>query len=269
MRFIYLLLCVIVIGCRPAYLHLPVGNKSAIIAFSGSTFYDTVKSLSWQQREAVAIPQLFAGNMPDFMFRFVAVHTFIIDSSTDKTITATYFVSPDYVSIGTSHNWARLPLTPMAAQALADSLHCFLPTRKMVHDIYRQATVKLQPMPMFAYRDSSVTMYQHHLIIEGQRQGRKGLIAGIKKDVVISDKLTRTDKKDRVAIYGWHQLNAQPIQPLYTGHVNWYVDYSHGTRLVHRTILVDGKKMDYIDVMKHPVLRGLLSDEAFSDVYRY
>ncbi len=250
-------------------MHLPVANRHAIAAVSGSSFYDTVKSMNGLQREVYALPHLLNGNMPDFMFRFVAVHTSIIDSATGKNITATYFVSPDYVSIGTNNNWARLPLTPMAAQALADSLHCFLPTRKMVNDIYQQATVKLQPMPMFAYRDSSVTMYQQHLIIEGQRQGKKGLIAGIKKDVVISDKLTRNDKKDRVAIYGWHQLNGQPIQPLYTGHVNWYVDYSHGTRLVHRTIMVEGKKMDYIDVMKDAVLRRLLSDEAFSDVYRY
>ena len=26
--------------------------------------------------------------------------------------------------------------------------------------------------------------------------------------------------------------DGKPIQPLYTGHVNWYVDYSHGVRLV-------------------------------------
>ena len=225
--------------------------------------------MNWKEREAIALPQLLAGNMPGFLLRFVAIHTSITDSATGKTITATYFVSPDYVSIGTNDNWARLPLTPMAAQALADSLHCFLPTRKMVNDIYPQATVKLQPMPMFAYRDSRETLYQHHLMIERQRQGKKGLVAGIKKDVVISDKLTRSDKKEPVAIYGWHLLNGQPIQPLYTGHVNWYVDYSHGIRLVQRTVVVDGKKMDYADVMKEPVLRKLLSDEAFGDVYRY
>lgn len=34
-------------------------------------------------------------------------------------------------------------------------------------------------------------MWQHHLIIEGQRKGRKGLIAGIKKDVVLSGKISR------------------------------------------------------------------------------
>lgn len=81
---------------------------------------------------------------------------------------------------------------------------------------------------MYALRDSTPTMYQHHLIIEGQRQGRKGLIAGIKKDVVISGKLLQDAKAHRVAIYGWHKTDSKPIQPLYTGHIDWYVDYSHG-----------------------------------------
>ena len=53
----------------------------------------------------------------------------------------------------------------------------------------KHAKVKLEPVPMYAFRDSTPTMWQHHLIIEGQRKGRKGLIAGIKKDVVISGKI--------------------------------------------------------------------------------
>jgi hypothetical protein len=95
------------------------------------------------------------------------------------------------------------------------------------------------------------------------------LIAGIKKDVVISGKLTRGKKDDRVAIYGWHTPGGKPVQPLYTGHVNWYVDYSHGVRLIYRTIWIDGKPVDYTDVMKHPTFRRLLCDEDHCDVYRY
>jgi hypothetical protein len=157
----------------------------------------------------------------------------------------------------------------MAAQKIADSLGCFLPTRKMVDDIYAQARIKLEPVPMYAFRDSSITMWQHHLMIEGQRKGRKGLIAGIKKDVVISGKISRDPRPDRVAIYGWHKLSGAPIQPLYTGHVNWYADYSHGIRLIYKTIWVDGKPMDYTGVLKSPTLRRLLCDEADCDCYRY
>jgi hypothetical protein len=127
----------------------------------------------------------------------------------------------------------------------------------MVNDIYTQATVKPEPVPLYAFRDSAITFRHHHLIIEGQRKGRKGLIAGIKKDVVSSGKITGRN----VVIYGWHQLNGKPIQPLYGGHINWYVDYSHGIRLVSRIIKVNGRRMDYMEVLSHPVYRKLISDE--------
>jgi hypothetical protein len=157
----------------------------------------------------------------------------------------------------------------MTAQRLADSLQCFLPTRKMVNDIYRQSVVKLEPLPLYALRDSALIFWHHHLMIEGQRNNRKGLIAGIKKDVVISDKLRPETKTGRVAIYGWHKPDGKPIQPLYTGHVNWYVDYSHGIRLVYRRIRVNNKWMDYTDVLRHPVYKKLLCDEEWCDVTRY
>ncbi len=86
---------------------------------------------------------------------------------------------------------------------------------------------------------------------------------------MISGKVTRDPKPHRVAIYGWHQLNGQAIQPLYTGHVDWYVDYSHGIRLVYRKIKVDGRWMDYEAVLKNPLLKGLLCDEDNCDFYKY
>ena len=46
----------------------------------------------------------------------------------------------------------------------------------------------------------------------------------------------RLERPNRVAIYGWHYLNGQPIQPTYAGHVDWYIDYSHGIRPVRRRL---------------------------------
>jgi len=235
----------------------------------GTNFYKTVTTWHWKERDSLAVRLILSGDVPGFLRKFVRIRTSITDSTSGKKIDAWYYVAPDYLSIGPDADWARIPLTPMAAQRIADSLGCFLPTRKMVNDIYSQATVRLEPVPMYAFRDSSITMWQHHLIIEGQRKGRKGLIAGIKKDVVISGKITRDPKPDRVAIYGWHRLTGIAIQPLYTGHVNWYVDYSHGIRLVYRTIWVDGQPMDYTDVLKSPVFSRLLCDEDTCDFYRY
>lgn len=262
------LLGLLIISCKTGMTYkpsLPVGNTT----LTGSAFYKTATAFNWQQRDSLALAEILSGNIPGFLREFKRIDVFVTDSLSGKNIHAYYYVTADYLSVGSNDDWARVPLTPMAAQRIADSFHCFIPTRKIADDIYHAATVKLEPVPMFAYRDSSVTMWQHHLIIEGQRKGRTGLIAGIKKDVVISGKIIRDTKKDRVAIYGWHKSDGKAIQPLYTGHVNWYVDYSHGIRLIYRTIWVEGKAMDYIEVLQHPVYYRLLCDEPYCDVYRY
>ena len=236
---------------------------------TGSEFYHQSFAMKWKARDSFVLKEVLAVNVPRLLKKFVAVNVSIPDSSTGKTINATYYVSPDYLSVGNDNDWARINITPNAAQKIADSFHCFLPTRKIVDDIYKAAKVKLEPVPMYAFRDSTPTMWQHHLIIEGQRKGRKGLIAGIQKDVVISGKISRDARPDRVAIYGWHKLDGKPIQSLYTGHINWWVDYSQGIRLIYRKIKVDGRWMDYIDVLKNPRLQKLLCDEEFCDFYRY
>ncbi|OSZ77458.1 hypothetical protein CAP36_13825 [Chitinophagaceae bacterium IBVUCB2] len=236
---------------------------------TGTEFYKQAAAMNWSARDSFAIKEILAGNVPDFFKKFKPVSVSIIDSASGKKINATYYVSPDYLSIGTAKDWARVNITPMAAQKIADSFHCFLPTRKMVDDIYTAAKIKLEPMPMYAFRDSTPTMLHHHLIIEGQRKGMKGLISGIKKDIVISGKITRDKRTDRVAIYGWHKLDGKPIQPLYTGHINWWVDYSQATRLVYRKVKVNNKWMDYTDILKDALLQKLLCDEESCDFYRY
>ncbi len=246
-------------------MHWPERSSST----TGNEFYHRAFAMQWAARDSFAVKEVLAGNVPGFLKKFAAIHVSIVDSSTGKTIRATYYLAPDYLSIGNDKDWARINITPYAAQKIADSFHCFLPTRKMVDDIYKAAKVKLEPVPMYAYRDSTPTMWQHHLIVEGQRKGRKGLIAGIQKDVVISGKITRDAKPDRVAIYGWHKLDGKPIQPLYTGHVYWWVDYSQGIRLIYRKIKVNGRWMDYIDVLINPHLQKLLCDEEFCDFFYY
>lgn len=234
----------------------------------GAMFYKNVIASGWRARDSVAVKEILSGNIPAFLKKFVAVHSSFTGSN-GKVHKAVVYVSPDYLSVGNEDDFARVPLTPMAGQKIADSFGCFLPTKKIVDLIYEQAKVTPEPVPMYAFRDSSVTMWQHHLIIEGQRKKRKGLIAGIKKDLVISSKITADPKPNREAIYGWHKPGGQPIQPLYTGHVNWYADYSHGIRLVYRKIKVNNRWMDYVDILKDPVLKQLICDEVVCDFYRY
>lgn len=253
-------------GCTaPIMLSLPREGTM----MTGSGFYKLSAAFQWRQRDSLALQELSKGNIPDFLRKLVSITVEIDDTSTGKKIRATYYVTPDYLAIGNNEDWARINITPMAGQKFANLVNCFLPTRKMVDDIYKAAAVKLEPVPMYAYRDSTPTMWQHHLIIEGQRQGRSGLIAGIKKDVVISGKISRDQRPDRVAIYGWHKPDGKPIQPLYTGHINWWVDYSQGIRLVWRKIKIGKEWMDYTEVLKHPLYRQLICDEEFCDFYTY
>ncbi len=262
--------CIIILlfcSCKtPVQLVLPARDATAV---DGEAFYKKIGTMGRAEREPLMVHEILSGNIPAFLKRLLPVRVSITDSASGKIIHAVYFVTADYLSVGDTKNFARVPMSPMAAQYIADSLHCFLPTKKIVDDIYTAAAIKLNPQPLTNFRDSAITFYEHNILIEAQRNKRKGLIAGIKKDVVISSRMNTDPKPNRVAIYGWHQADGKPIQPLYTGHVNWYVDYSHGIRLVYRTIIVDGKKMDYTAVLKDPVLRYLLTDEAATDFYRY
>lgn len=263
MRLLVILILFITSCSTAKRIHLPEPAKPE----SGIELIKKAFAFNWKQRDSLVIKEFLQGNVPSFLTKFVAIEV-KLKSEEGREIKAVYYVSPDYLSIGKT-DWVRMPVTPMAAQLIADSIDCFLPTRKMVNDIYQASNVKLEPVPMYAFRDSTPTMYHHHLIIEGQRNGRKGLISGIKKDVTISEKVSRDAKPNRVAIYGWHKLDGKPIQPLYSGHVNWYVDYSHGIRLVYRKIKVNNKWMDYEDVLKDKQLRNLLCDEEYCDFYKY
>lgn len=252
-------------GCAPAGLLRP----SATQPVTGSSFYAQAASYNWKKRDSLSRQLVLQGATPAFLRKFVRIRSTWKDSMSGKEYRVQYFVSPDYLSIGTNHDWARIHITPFLAQELADSLHCFLPTKKMVDQIYQQARVRLAPVPLYAFRDSTPTFFHHHLIVEGQRKGQRGLIAGIQKDIVTTGKLYTYPRQDRVAIYGWHQLNGKPIQPLYTGHVYWYVDYSQGVRLVYEKVKVNGKWLRYTELFGDPVLKNLLSDEADPGFGRY
>ncbi len=235
---------------------------------SGRDFMLSVADMSPSEREVAIKAELLRGNIPDFLRRFVTIHT-RAKVADDSEVSATFEVSPDYLSIGSDDDFVRVPMTPMTAQAVAEVFGCTLPTRKMVNDIYDQAPVKLAPLPLTEDRQSVPTFLQHNGLIKWQRDeyDMDGLVAGIKKDVVITNRLQ--EKPNRVAIYGWHRLNGNPIQPLYTGHVDTYVDYSHGVRLIYNTLRVADETSTIEAVLADPDLAALLSDEGVINEPRY
>jgi hypothetical protein len=154
-------------------------------------------------------------------------------------------------------------MTPKTAQKVATRYGFVLPTPKMVDGIYADADKRLSPRPLPPGRQmvSSWTYLRHQRIIEKQLGGkREGLVAGQKKDIVITNRLAW--RPNRVAIYGWHRPGGRPIQPLSLVHGNDYADYSHGVRFVDDEMELDGWRVKVEDVLKDRNLARGLSYEG-------
>lgn len=222
------------------------------------------------QRENLIYTQVAAGNVPNWMRKLALISTSEAIAGTNHTVK--YYVTPDYLCVGSDTNYLLEPMTPTLAQRVANLLHCSLPTRKMSQTIWEQAEVKLTPapippspamvtVPIFCQHNSNVWA-QRQALLEAHPLG--ALVAGHKKDVVISALMLTHFHKSRapVVIYGWQQTNGAPIQPLYNGHAQTWADYSHGIRLVQEIMTVDGVPTTVSAILTNPALAALLSDET-------
>jgi hypothetical protein len=237
-------------------------------AVGGVEFVKSLEGLILDDREAAIFREITSGNFPEFLrnFKIVAIRGTTPDG---KQIAASLQVMPDYLSVGSDADFVRLPMTPQTAQRIADQFGCTLPTRKIVDAIDAAAEVRLAPHPLTDEREAVATFLQHHRIIEKQRAGKQLglLITGIKKDIVLSPRIF--ERPDRLALYGWRQLDGQPIQPLTIVHWNRYVDYSHGARLVRNKIEVNGKETKITDLLTNANLCSVVSDEGPIDPPQY
>ncbi len=232
-------------------------------AITGSEFIEKIKGMPLAERETAIYEEIANGNIP-YAFRITTTIKTIEKDATGNSHTVEFSVLPDFLAIGSDDDFVRMPMLPATAQRIANLFNATLPTRKMSDMIHRHSMVKLVPMPMTP--DSTMTtvpiFYTHHKNIEEERlaenQPLSALIAGHKKDIVITNRLT---EPGRVFIYGWHYPDGRPIQPLSGVHGAGYVDYSHGVRLINREIVVDGKIHDVKDVLQDANLYKLLSDE--------
>jgi hypothetical protein len=192
----------------------------------------------------------------------------------DKTgaLRGTIQVTADAVGVGEESDTFRLPLTPAAAQAVANVTgSSLLPTPKIVRDTWAVATKKLVPIPLSPNKGADMAQYvEHSSAIDTALAAAFGtpleMVSGDKKDVVISN----IWKPGKVVIYGWIKPDGSPIQPLSNVHGDFYVDYSHGIRLVAPTMQVEGiGTVSTEAVLKDPKLSVLLSDEGPLRVTRY
>jgi hypothetical protein len=241
---------------RPETTQIPPRLEGAI---TGSEFARVTTGKSGPERQRLAIEELTRGNLPDRLRRLVSVR--LTDQSGAEVV---IWVMPDYLAIGSDADSLRIPLTYPSAVTVARKLGFVLPTRKMVDAIYEQAAVRLtpQPMPPGPRMRSSGYYQEHQRMIEEQLAGRdgQGLIAGHKKDIVLTNRLRA--KGDRIAIYGWHRGEGAPIQPLSTVHGARYADYSHGLRLVWATAWAGGSPRPVLELLADPQWAPVLTYEG-------
>lgn len=235
-------------------------------ALTGTEFATRITPLNLAEREQEIVAQVTSGNVPNFLRKLCPVPAASVAEGT--TNTATFYVTPDYLAIGSNEDYFLITMSPNAAQRIADALHCSLPTPKMVDEIYAAAEVKLvpSPIPLTPAMATVLVFSNHNATVRAQRAEQLqahplgALVAGHQKDVVISAKLASAPGK--VAIYGWHQTNGVPIQPLYLKHTASWVDYSQCTRLVQQRMTVNGLQKTVAEVLADPALAGLLSNEG-------
>ncbi len=232
---------------------------------SGKNFARSVAELVRGERDAKTASAILRGEIPNFLRQLqpVELHAY---SSDGRPLKATVCVMPDYLAVGSDIDFLRMPMGLKAAAEVATRLGFVLPTPRMVDAIYRESARHLRPQPLKAGPEMRSTAYfsRHDADIVAQLR-RFGiapgvLLAGHKKDVVISNRLD--SHPGRIAIYGWHMANGQPIQPLSTAHGIEYVDYSHGIRLVSDVMLLNGEVTSVHKVLANARLAAVLSDEG-------
>ena len=257
-------------ACLAQTLPLPARATNAI---SSAEFIRRIATLPLDEREQAIAAEILAGNVPS---RLRELHPITLTHCVAGTTNvATIFITRDYLGIGSDAEFFRTPLTPAAAQHIADELGCTLPTCKLVDAIHAAAEIKLAPQPISPNTAmTTVPVFATHneiirtqLVALGVSPYSTSLIAGHKKDVVISTNLAAL--ANNVSIYGWHRTNGIAIQPLYSKHRADWVDYSHGIRLVQQQMILNGQTTTVARVLGHPNLAPLLSDEGIMSQSRY
>lgn len=246
--------------CRSAAAGIPATAPGAV---SGREFAARVAGLEGAARDEEVRTELLAGDLPQHLRHFAPVRMRGLTTA-GEPVEITLCVMPDYLAVGSDQDALLVPMGLPTALLVAARYGFVLPTTRMVDAIYDAATVKLAPEPLPAGDQMRSTAYvvRHDRMIAAQRATRQApqdaLTAGHKKDLVATERLARVP--GRVAIYGWHRASHEPIQPLSTVHGAGYADYSHGVRLVSRTVYVNDAPRPIDEVLADPQLGRLLSD---------
>src|SRR5579862_7391501 len=131
-------------------------------AFTGSQFAEHTSGLDPRQREQAILDELLKGNLPAFLRNLVPIEL-SFGRPESKPLTATIFVTPDYLDIGTDADFLRMPMNLHSAMAIAKRFGFLLPTRKIVDAIYEESRFHFMPQPLpVGTQMTSTEYYQRH-----------------------------------------------------------------------------------------------------------
>ena len=256
-----------------ASMPVPALADKPTATLAGSDFMRRADTTAFWTLEDIIVETVTAGQVPDALrhFRKITFTTPVVDSVEilRKKHKVEMWVLPDYVAIGTNDDFVRMPMGPLAAQRIADALDCTLPTPFLVDRIAEasEGHVDIFPFRPLGNRNSQPIVFQDsnnainaQFKAYGYEFGQ--FISGLKKDIVLTYKImTLTEYERNVAIYGWHHPDGCAQQPLFVRHGNFYVDYSHGVRLIYNKVKIDGVEYNIREILQSPELYRLLSDE--------
>ena len=256
-----------------ASMPVPALADKPTATLAGSDFMRRADTTAFWTLEDIIVETVTAGQVPDALrhFRKITFTTPVVDSVEilRKKHKVEMWVLPDYVAIGTNDDFVRMPMGPLAAQRIADALDCTLPTPFLVDRIAEasEGHVDIFPFRPLGNRNSQPIVFQDsnnainaQFKAYGYEFGQ--FISGLKKDIVLTYKImTLTEYERNVAIYGWHHPDGRAQQPLFIRHGNFYVDYSHGVRLIYNKVKIDGVEYNIREILQSPELYRLLSDE--------
>ncbi len=248
-------------GESPRALDLP---PRAAEAPGGEEIADEIRDLDLSAREERIYTEISRGNVPGWLRHLRPVElTGEVDGQEQRV---TFWVTPDYLSVGSDSDYFLIPLSAQTGQRVADLVGGSLPTPRMVDAIWESADLQVEPIRIRPDEFRSTVRYfkRHDSLVKGQRHLQDvpegAFVAGHKLDVVIASALS--EHPGEIALYGWHRSTGEVIQPLYIGATDSMVVFSQGVRLVDRSVLINGVRRDLWDILGDPELAQILSDDG-------
>jgi hypothetical protein len=122
-------------ACGPSepapVLHLP---ERAGAAPGGDEISREIRNLELRAREEWIYTEISQGNVPTWIRQLRPVE--VRGEVGGRRHRVTFWVTPDYLAVGSEGDYLLIPLSAQTAQRIADLVRCSLPTPRMVDAIW-------------------------------------------------------------------------------------------------------------------------------------